>query len=153
MLVLIILALIGGLVLPNIIGRAEGAKVKAAASQINRLAMAVESYYLDTGETPDDLSQLVEAGRLGQKSGAGFYRYDEQGRPVADPEVDEIIKRRELARRQGGEASIERHHKLGKLTLRERFETLLDEGSFCEQGRMAEVGVGRLDPIDRCGEF
>ena len=32
LLVLIILALIGGLVLPNIIGRAEGAKVKAAAS-------------------------------------------------------------------------------------------------------------------------
>lgn len=60
LLVLVILALIGGLVLPGIIGKAEGAKVKAAASQINRLAMAVESYYLDTGETPDDLSQLVE---------------------------------------------------------------------------------------------
>ena len=39
LLVLIILALIGGLVLPNIIGRAEGAKVKAASSQIDRLAM------------------------------------------------------------------------------------------------------------------
>ena len=59
------------------------------------------------------------------------------------PEVDEINKRRELARRQGGEASIERHHKLGKLTLRERFEALLDEGSFCEQGRMA--GGATLD--------
>ena len=38
LLVLVILALIGGLVLPNIIGKAEGAKVKAAGSQISRLA-------------------------------------------------------------------------------------------------------------------
>ena len=59
LLVLVILALIGGLVLPGIIGKAEGAKVKAAGSQINRLAMAVESYYLDTGATPDNLDDLV----------------------------------------------------------------------------------------------
>jgi len=59
LLVLVILALIGGLVLPNIIGKAEGAKVKAAGSQISRLAMAVESFYLDTGATPDSLDDLV----------------------------------------------------------------------------------------------
>lgn len=59
LLVLVILALIGGLVLPGIIGKAEGAKVKAAGSQINRLSMAVESFYLDTGTTPDSLSELV----------------------------------------------------------------------------------------------
>lgn len=60
LLVLVILALIGGLVLPGIIGRAEGAKVKAASSQIDRISMAVESYYLDTGSTPDNLEQLVD---------------------------------------------------------------------------------------------
>jgi general secretion pathway protein G len=60
LLVLVILALIGGLVLPGIIGKAEGAKVKAASSQINRLAMAVESFYLDTGTTPDSLELLVD---------------------------------------------------------------------------------------------
>ena len=60
LLVLIILALIGGLVLPNIIGRAEGAKVRAASSQIDRLAMAVETYYMDTNAFPDTLDQLVE---------------------------------------------------------------------------------------------
>jgi general secretion pathway protein G len=62
LLVLVILALIGSLVLPGIIGRAEGAKVKAAKSQIDRLSMAVESYYLDTGSTPESLEQLVEEG-------------------------------------------------------------------------------------------
>jgi 3-hydroxyacyl-CoA dehydrogenase len=36
---------------------------------------------------------LVEAGRLGQKSGAGFYTYDEDRRPGADPVVLEIIER------------------------------------------------------------
>jgi len=60
LLVLVILALIGGLVLPGIIGKAEGAKVKAAGSQVSRLAMAVESYYLDTGVTPDNLQLLIE---------------------------------------------------------------------------------------------
>lgn len=70
LLVLVILALIGGLVLPGIIGKAEGAKVKAAASQVSRLSMAVESYYLDTGETPDSLEELVqESGGVGGWNG------------------------------------------------------------------------------------
>jgi general secretion pathway protein G len=49
-------------VLPGIIGKAEGAKVKAADSQIDRLSMAVESYYLDTGTTPESLDALIEEG-------------------------------------------------------------------------------------------
>jgi general secretion pathway protein G len=59
LLVLVNLALIAGLVLPGIIGKAEGAKVKAAASQITRISMSVESFYLDTGSSPDSLSELV----------------------------------------------------------------------------------------------
>ncbi|MEJ8569033.1 type II secretion system major pseudopilin GspG [Elongatibacter sediminis] len=60
LLVLVILALIGGLVLPGIIGKAESAKIKAASSQVSRLSMAVESYYLDTGTTPENLEHLVD---------------------------------------------------------------------------------------------
>lgn len=38
------------------------------------------------------VDQLVEMGRLGQKSGAGFYRYDVETRQrIADPEVEAII--------------------------------------------------------------
>ena len=62
------------------------------------------------------------------------------------PEVDEIEKRRGLARQQGGEKSVARHHKMGKLTLRERFDALLDEGSFQEQGRMAGTQIEQLTP-------
>lgn len=60
LLVLVILALIAGLVLPGIIGKAEGAKVRAASSQISRISMSVESFYLDTGSTPDSLGELVD---------------------------------------------------------------------------------------------
>ena len=59
LLVLVILALIAGLVLPGIIGKAESAKAKAASSQISRISMSVESYYLDTGNVPSSLDELV----------------------------------------------------------------------------------------------
>jgi general secretion pathway protein G len=59
LLVLVILALIAGLVLPGIIGKAESAKVKACSSQISRISMSVESFYLDTGNTPSSLEELV----------------------------------------------------------------------------------------------
>ncbi len=60
LLVLVILALIAGLVLPSIIGQAESAKAKSASSSISRLSMAVETFYLDTGNTPERLQDLVE---------------------------------------------------------------------------------------------
>lgn len=59
LLVLVILALIAGLVLPGIIGKAESAKAKAASSQISRISMSVETFYLDTGNTPGSLDELV----------------------------------------------------------------------------------------------
>jgi len=59
LLVLVILALIAGLVLPGIIGKAESAKVKAASSQISRISMSVETFYLDIGNTPSSLEELV----------------------------------------------------------------------------------------------
>ena len=42
----------------------------------------------ETYRVPD---MLVEAGRLGQKSGSGFYAYDENGKPRPDAIVDDII--------------------------------------------------------------
>ena len=56
-------------------------------------------------------------------------------------EVDEISKRRAAAKLQGGEAAIERHHAKGRLTVRERIDVLLDEGSFDEIGS----GAGALE--------
>jgi 3-hydroxyacyl-CoA dehydrogenase len=41
--------------------------------------------------------RLYEMGRLGQKTGAGWYRYDENLKPIPDPEVETLI--RETAQR------------------------------------------------------
>src|SRR5579884_3486535 len=53
------------------------------------------------------------------------------------PEIDEIRRREELARRMGGPQNIERQHDAGRLTVRERIERLLDSGSFHEFGALA----------------
>ena len=37
--------------------------------------------------------RLCELGRYGQKTGAGWYRYDENRRAVSDPEVQDLIRR------------------------------------------------------------
>jgi len=52
-------------------------------------------------------------------------------------ETDEIRRRRELARRMGGEENVARQHAGGKLTVRERIDALLDHGSFRETGSLA----------------
>lgn len=44
------------------------------------------------GQTDRSLmGDLVAMGRLGQKSGAGYYDYDDEGRPIASPQVAEAI--------------------------------------------------------------
>ena len=37
--------------------------------------------------------RLCELGRYGQKTGAGWYKYDEKRRGVADPEVNEMVRK------------------------------------------------------------
>lgn len=59
LLVLVILALIAGLVLPGIIGKAESAKAKSASLQVKQLVQRVDEFYLDTGQVPDSLDDLV----------------------------------------------------------------------------------------------
>jgi 3-hydroxyacyl-CoA dehydrogenase len=44
--------------------------------------------------------KLYAMGRLGQKTGAGWYRYDENRKPIADPEIEALI------RQTGQEAGI-----------------------------------------------
>lgn len=58
--VLVILGIIASLVVPNILGRLTGAKVKAAQAQITQLSSAVDAYYLDNGNLPDNLEDLVQ---------------------------------------------------------------------------------------------
>jgi acetyl-CoA carboxylase carboxyltransferase component len=57
------------------------------------------------------------------------------------PEVDEIERRRALALGQGGEAAVAKQHRQNRLTLRERVDHLLDDGSFEELGPVAGTPV------------
>src|SRR5690242_4484967 len=66
---------------------------------------------------------------------------------VWQSEVEEIARRRAIARELGGAESVARHHAEGRLTIRERLELLLDPGSFRELGVLAgttEYDDGRL---------
>jgi len=63
--------------------------------------------------------KIVERDRLGQKSGAGFYRYEEGSRaPVPDPEIEELIvahaKEHDIERRDVSDQEI-RDRLLGQL--------------------------------------
>jgi acetyl-CoA carboxylase carboxyltransferase component len=58
-----------------------------------------------------------------------------------DPELSELRRREALARRMGGEERVARQHASGRLTVRERIERLLDEGSFHETGALAGRGT------------
>lgn len=56
---------------------------------------------------------------------------------VWQPEIDELKHRQQLARQMGGKEGIERQHRHGKLTVRERIDALADPGSFQEIGELA----------------
>jgi acetyl-CoA carboxylase carboxyltransferase component len=58
-------------------------------------------------------------------------------------EVDGIEQRQRLAAEHGGEEAVTRQHELGRLTIRERIDALIDAQSFREQGPIAghsEIG-------------
>jgi len=55
-----------------------------------------------------------------------------------DKEIDEIAERRALAVQQGGAEAVARQHAKGRLSLRERIDGLVDDGSFRELG----IGAG-----------
>ena len=82
-----------------------------------------------------------------------------------------LQQRREAAYAMGGPEKIERQHRKGKLTVRERVDRLLDPGSFQEYGLLAShvghrpgdaitpadavvTGVGRINgrPVCLCAE-
>jgi acetyl-CoA carboxylase carboxyltransferase component len=68
-----------------------------------------------------------------------------------EPELDELRRREELARRMGGEERVARQHASGRLTVRERIDRLFDPGSFHETGAVA--GHGTYDEHGELQDF
>jgi acetyl-CoA carboxylase carboxyltransferase component len=67
------------------------------------------------------------------------------------PELDELHHRRGLARQMGGADKVERQRQAGRLTIRERIDGLVDQGSFREVGELA--GMARYDAQGRLDSF
>jgi len=67
-----------------------------------------------------------------------------------EPELEELRRRQELARRMGGEERVARQHASGRLTVRERIERLLDAESFHETGALAgQASYGEHGELER----
>ena len=62
--------------------------------------------------------------------------------PWADA-LQELAQRRTAAQALGGPAAVDKHHAQGRLTIRERIQGLVDEGSFSEVGTL--TGAGRYE--------
>jgi 3-hydroxyacyl-CoA dehydrogenase/enoyl-CoA hydratase/3-hydroxybutyryl-CoA epimerase/3-hydroxyacyl-CoA dehydrogenase/enoyl-CoA hydratase/3-hydroxybutyryl-CoA epimerase/enoyl-CoA isomerase len=66
----------------------------------------VNTAYADRAKNTRILEELVKAGRLGQKSGAGFYSYAKGSRGVDDPAFAAILERCRTGRREMGAEEI-----------------------------------------------
>ncbi|MBI2164773.1 MAG: hypothetical protein HYU32_11810, partial [candidate division NC10 bacterium] len=78
-------------------------------------------------------SPLLFAGRAGNVSrGQHGARRVPGGGLGIEGRLEELRRQREAARAGGGPEKVERQHRAGKLTARERVELLLDKGSFVE---------------------
>jgi 3-hydroxyacyl-CoA dehydrogenase len=80
--------------------------------------------------------RLCEIGRFGQKTRAGWYRYDENRKPIADPEVEDIVRKEALAKHVP-----QRHIDASEIVDRCIF-ALVNEGA-----RILEEGIA-LRPVD-----
>jgi acetyl-CoA carboxylase carboxyltransferase component len=67
------------------------------------------------------------------------------------PEVDEINRRKALAKKMGGDEAVARHHKAGKLTARQRITKILDPASFKEIGAL--TGAAEYDEYGNLTTF
>ncbi|MCB1608687.1 MAG: type II secretion system major pseudopilin GspG [Xanthomonadales bacterium] len=77
LLVLALIAGIGALIATNIFGQNEKAKVSQAKIQVKKIAMAVDTYYIDTGNLPSKLDELL-SGSNGTNGWDGPYIKDSE---------------------------------------------------------------------------
>ena len=73
---------------------------------------------------------------------------DEEG---WEPEVAELRRREDLAKRMGGAERVERQRATGRLNVRERIDRLFDPGTFHETGALA--GKGTYDDEGELTDF
>lgn len=70
---------------------------------------------------------------------------------VWKPEIEELHRREKLAQKMGGEENVAKHKSRGKLPVRDRIDSLLDENSFHETGAIA--GSATFNETGEIDEF
>src|SRR3954464_7552390 len=117
------------------------------------------------GARPHPLDELVrvallsaaQVGPLADGQSSPFTSPAKSHRPYSpatvnwEPELEELRRREELAKRMGGEERVARQHASGRLTVRERIDRLFDPGSFHETG--AAAGHGSYDDHGELTDF
>jgi len=98
----------------------------------------INTAFADRAVSTRVLDELVAAGRLGQKSGAGFYSYAKGSRGADDPALEAILARCRTGRREIGKEEITDRLFLPMLTEASR---VLTEGIVREPG---DVDMGLL---------
>lgn len=58
LIVLVILGLLGSLVAPELLGKADKSRVQTAVAQMRMFEAAIDTYRLDVGAVPDSLEEL-----------------------------------------------------------------------------------------------
>jgi len=85
------------------------------------------------------LAKLFHSGRLGQKTGAGWYRYDENRKPIPDPDVHALIEKTAV------EGGIERRRVSDDEIIERCIYIMINEGAkILEEGyalRAADIDV------------
>jgi 3-hydroxyacyl-CoA dehydrogenase len=88
---------------------------------------------------PVVLEKLFHLGRYGQKTGAGWYRYDENRKPIADPEVHTLIEK------TAHESGIARRHIPDEEIVERCIYIMINEGAkILDEGyalRAADIDV------------
>jgi 3-hydroxyacyl-CoA dehydrogenase len=88
-----------------------------------------------TGRVAPVADALVEAGRLGQKAGKGYYAYSDGRKPVPDPEVERLLN--EISRKAG----VERRRIAAPEILDRLLLPMINEGArILEEGIIARPG-------------
>ncbi len=98
MVVLVIIAIVAAIIVPNVIGRPDEARVTVAGSSIKTIAASLELYRLDAGRYPttdqglDSLVKKPTSGPLPRKWDQAGYLSDLPSDPWGNPFVYELSK-------------------------------------------------------------
>jgi 3-hydroxyacyl-CoA dehydrogenase/enoyl-CoA hydratase/3-hydroxybutyryl-CoA epimerase/3-hydroxyacyl-CoA dehydrogenase/enoyl-CoA hydratase/3-hydroxybutyryl-CoA epimerase/enoyl-CoA isomerase len=102
----------------------------------------VNTAFADRAKTTRILDELVKAGRLGQKSGAGFYSYAKGSRGGDDPAFAAILEKVRTGRRDIGQEEITERLFLPMLTEASRIlmEGIVRDPSDVDMGLILGIG-------------